>query len=346
MTSIQIKTCGDLQVDQKRVFDAQDLEKQFLPMYSDVDKVVPTLYCRNNVLCDVKNCPYRHPQRVCRHWKRGNCDRGLSCTFAHSNAINKFSAPQCRFFQKGYCKFGDNCHYRHLTIAAFVPLARSSYNTNDYTTEYDKPKNDDERPEHDRDDDNGEDGENDSNSHVSDDHDAVSLHSQAMVAPCNSTASPQLTAPVPHNLAPVPLERSNAVTNVPHGTILSLADQQQILADHGSSSANPNDIASSFGHTVANSWQQYYQLLLHHSQLSPQQIHGNVSQPQMAVPHQFVTQHAHSQLPWIQLIPMHQQQVMPLSDPSVQLQPLPMATPLPTVAMPLSYFGSGSLYFS
>jgi hypothetical protein len=53
-----------------------------------------------------------HQRRArCRHWSRGNCLRGDSCSFQHSGFPG--SGLRCRHWAKGNCKVGDMCKFSH-----------------------------------------------------------------------------------------------------------------------------------------------------------------------------------------------------------------------------------------
>ena len=63
------------------------------------------------------------PRVLCRHFQRGSCSRGSTCTFLNEGPAqgNRNIAPcvprdqrvACVHFQRGYCRHGDRCVFRH-----------------------------------------------------------------------------------------------------------------------------------------------------------------------------------------------------------------------------------------
>ena len=61
---------------------------------------------------------------ICRHWQRGFCKKGDTCTFAHGEEERR--APTiCKHWKTGSCKKGDKCAFTHAEVLIESPAKKA-----------------------------------------------------------------------------------------------------------------------------------------------------------------------------------------------------------------------------
>jgi len=60
------------------------------------------------------------PSRRCRHWARGMCKRGETCSFLHTGVAG-VHVPCRHFVRTGSCSRGNLCDFKHDTSLAYGP---------------------------------------------------------------------------------------------------------------------------------------------------------------------------------------------------------------------------------
>jgi hypothetical protein len=66
------------------------------------------------------------PSRRCRHWARGMCKRGESCSFLHTGVAG-VHVPCRHFVRTGSCSRGNLCDFKHDTTLAFPAVQTMGY---------------------------------------------------------------------------------------------------------------------------------------------------------------------------------------------------------------------------
>ncbi|KAF8590116.1 hypothetical protein K439DRAFT_207378 [Ramaria rubella] len=51
----------------------------------------------------------------CKYFLNGNCRKGDSCSFSHSN-VEIVKKKLCKYFESGQCYKGDSCTFLHVTV--------------------------------------------------------------------------------------------------------------------------------------------------------------------------------------------------------------------------------------
>ena len=66
----------------------------------------------------------RYKMTICRHWQRGLCKKGDTCTFAHGEEERR--APTiCKHWKTGTCKKGDKCAFAHSEVLKESPAKKA-----------------------------------------------------------------------------------------------------------------------------------------------------------------------------------------------------------------------------
>ena len=66
----------------------------------------------------------RYKMTICRHWQRGFCKKGDTCTFAHGEEERR--APTiCKHWKTGSCKKGDKCAFTHSEVLTESPAKKA-----------------------------------------------------------------------------------------------------------------------------------------------------------------------------------------------------------------------------